>query len=306
MQIIERPTLEFWNDVVTRSSAATFYHTPLWVETLAQSYPEYEAAPRGFVFDDGTRALLPMLCSRHGFLKKKLRYKALGFGSYGGPVHTGTWDAEKSEALFGHFQKKKVSLHIDGNPLWQYELPGYFVRQQADTFALYLNRPLEDIYRGFSEAHRRGIKTAQKKGVSVRRASGRGDYAAYSAMYADTLRRWGDSTIIRFPDAFTLRLLETGADAVTMWLAEVAEKPVAGIIMLYWNSMAHYWRGASLQGYETYHANTLLQWTAMQDARTRGFGLYDFAPSGALQGVEEFKRRFGAEKIVFSRGHLRS
>lgn len=306
MEIIEQPTREFWQEVVSSSSAATFYHTPLWVHTLARSYPEYEAAPRGFVFDDGTRALLPMLCSRHGFLKKKLRYKALGFGSYGGPVHTGTWDAEKSESLFGYFQKKKVSLHLDGNPLWQYALPDYFVREQTDTFVLRLNRPLEDIYKGFSTAHRRGIKTAQKKGVSVRRASGRSDYEAYSALYADTLQRWGDGTIIRFSEALTLRLLETGAEAITLWLAEVAGKPVAGIIMLYWNSMAHYWRGASLQGYETYHANTLLQWTAIQDAHTRGFGLYDFAPSGALQGVEEFKRRFGAEKIVFSRGHLRT
>ncbi len=306
MEIIEQPTREFWDEVVARSSAATFYHTALWVQTLAGAYPEYAAAPRGFVFEDGTRAVLPLLCSRHGFLKKKLRYKALGFGSYGGPAHTGTWDAEKNEALFGYFQKKRVSLHLDGNPLWQHGLTACFVQEQADTSVLRLDRPLEDIYKGFSEAHRRGIKTAQKKGVSVRRAAGPADYAAYCGLYADTLQRWGDSAIIRFPDALTLRLLEKGADAVTLWLAELAGKPVAGIIMLYWNSMAHYWRGASLQGQESLHANTLLQWTAIQDAHSRGFGLYDFAPSGPLQGVEEFKRRFGAEKIVFSRGRLRS
>lgn len=304
MEILENPPRAFWEDVARQSQAATPYHALLWPESLAAEYPDYQVAAIGCVFDDGTRALLPMLRSARGFLKRTVRYKSFGFGSYGGPIYTGSWDEEKAEALFSFFRDRTVSLHLDGNPLWPHGLPRYIKQEQNDTYALRLDRPLEDLYRGFSEAHRRGIKAAQKKGVTVRRGRSADDIEAYNALYADTLTRWGDATIIQFPESLTRRLLAHEGFAA-LWLAEADGRPIAGIIMLYWNRMAHYWRGASLRGFETYHANTLLQWSAIQDAARRGFALYDFAPSGPLAGVEEFKRRFGAEKITFIRGRLK-
>lgn len=306
MDIIENPTPDFWSDIAAHSECATFYHTPAWAKTLAATYPEYHVAPRGFMFDDGTRALMPLLCSQQGVFRKKFRYKSFGFGSYGGPVYTGCWDSVKNEELYRYFTAKRVSLHIDGSPLWPHDLPDYFTKETVSTYALRIDTTADAVWKRFSSGHQRGIKTAQKKGVTVRKASSRADHETYCAIYKDTLERWGDTTIITFPDSLTLSLLAPGNDAVVLWLAEVEDKPVAGIIIFYWNMMAHYWRGASLRGYEDYHANTLLQWTVIQDALAKGYRLYDFAPSGALGGVEEFKRRFGAEKLFFTRGHVRS
>ena len=297
--------MAFWEDVASQSRCATFYHTPLWVKTLAEAYPEFEAASKGFIFEDGTRAIIPLLCSRHGLLKKKLRYKSLGFGSYGGPAHVGTWDAAKNEALYRYFKSKKVSLHIDGNPLWHYELPGYVSGSEVSTYAIRLDKPADDLWKQFSSGHQRGIKAAQKKGVTVRKGSSLKDYEAYCSIYKDTLARWGGKTVIEFPDSLTLKLLEPHCDSVILWLAEIEGRPIAGIIVFYWNTMAHYWRGASLKDYMDYHASTFLQWAAMQDALNKGCTLYDFAPSGSLEGVDEFKRRFGAEKIFFKKGHLK-
>jgi len=246
-----------------------------------------------------------MLISSRGFPVRRRRYKSFGFGSYGGPLYTGQWDDGKADAVFSFFKARKASFHFDGNPLWQHRFPQYVEQQMVDTCVLRLDRPLEDIFRSFSETHRRGIKTAAKRGVTIRRSSDEADIDAYQEMYADTLQRWGDSTIIRFPEALIRAMLRSDPGHVALWIAEVEARPIAGIILLYWNRMAHYWLGASRQGFEAYHAPVLLQWHAIQDAHARSFQLYDFAPSGPLAGVEEFKRRFGAEKISFVRGHFK-
>lgn len=306
LEIIEQPTRTFWQEVAERSPLATLYHAPLWAESLVSVFSHYEIGTVGFTFADGTCAVFPLLRSRHGLFRRRYRYKSFGFGSYGGPIYTGSWDDAKTEAVFSYFQRRRESLHFDGNPLWQHPLPPYLVQQQTETLVLHLDQPLEELFRRFSASHRRGIATAQKKGVTVRRSAGGDDLEAYTALYADTLKRWGDRTIVEFPATLTRQLLETDPEHVVLWLAEVEGTPVAGIIMMYWNKVAHYWRGASRQGYESTHANTLLQWQVIQDAHARQFLLYDFAPSGPLAGVEEFKRRFGAEKIIFTRGHLKS
>lgn len=305
IEVIENPTRSFWSRIAAESPLATPYHAPLWSEALVRTYRKYEIATVGFLFEDGTQALIPMLRSRRGLFARKRRYKSFGFGSYGGPLYTGTWDDVKTDAVFSFFKERKASFHFDGSPLWHHRFPQYVEQQRVDTCVLHLDRTLEDIFRDFSETHRRGIKTAMKKGVAVRRSSAEADIDAYCAMYADTVSRWGDTTIIRFPDALIRTLLRSDPEHVALWIAEVDGRPIAGIIILYWNGMAHYWLGASRQGFEAYHAPVLLQWHAIQDARARSLLLYDFAPSGPLAGVEEFKRRFGAEKISFVRGHLR-
>ncbi|MEI6126542.1 MAG: peptidoglycan bridge formation glycyltransferase FemA/FemB family protein [Pseudomonadota bacterium] len=305
MEIIETPSAEFWEDVVSQGPCATFYHTPLWSKALAETYPELAVSAKGFIFEDGTRAMMPLLCSRHGFFKKKLRYKSLGFGSYGGPAYAGTWDAAKNEALYRYFKSKKASLHVDGNPLWRYDLPDCFSKSDVSTYAIRLDKPEDALWKQFSSGHQRGIKAAKKKGVTVRKASSLRDYEAYCSIYKDTLERWGKKTVIEFPDSLTLKLLEPHHDSVILWLAEIDARPIAGIIIFYCNTMAHYWRGASIKKDMEYHASTFLQWVVMQDALHKGYALYDFAPSGSLEGVDEFKRRFGAEKIFFKKGHLK-
>ncbi|MCX8042834.1 MAG: GNAT family N-acetyltransferase [Desulfobacterota bacterium] len=305
MDVIEQPPRALWEEIAAKSTVATPYHAPFWAESLVSVYRRYAIGTTGFVFEDGTTAIFPMLRSRTGMFSRAVRYKSFGFGSYGGPIYAGTWDEKKTEALFSFFRTHKASIHFDGSPLWHHRFPAYVAQQETDTYVISLNRPLEEIFKKFSETHRRGIKTAEKKGVTVRRSASAADRAAYNTFYNDTLRRWGKKTIIHFPDALINRLLEQESTHVILWIAEVESIPIAGIIMLYWNAMAHYWLGASRQGYEAYHAHTLLQWHAIQDAHARSYQIYDFAPSGPLAGVEEFKRRFGAEKIPFVRGHLK-
>ena len=307
MKVLENPSMEFWEEVVTRCEGATFYHSPLWSKVLAETYSHYTISTKGFVFDDGSKALLPLLGYKRGsFLKKTTRLKSMGFGSYGGLVASGSWSDEKNEQVFTWLQSKSASVYVDGNPFFAQDLPECFSKQQQSTYALRLNKPIEEIWEGFSSGHRKSIKKATRKGVTVRKATSPEDYRAYLGVYEDTLKRWGDKTIITFPRELILRLLEPKQKEVTLWLAVLEDKVIAGVIMFYWNAICFGWLGCSRTDYSSYHPNNLLHWNMIQDALERDFQLYDFGPSGAEQkGVEDFKRHFGAEQFLFTKGKMK-
>jgi len=307
MKVIENPSMEFWEEVVTRCEGATFYHSPLWSKLLAETYSHYKVLAKGFLFDDGSKAFLPLLGYKRGsFFKKTTRLKSMGFGSYGGLVATGNWNEDKNEQVYNWLKSSGASIYIDGNPFYTYDLPTCFSRKQRSTYALRLNTSIDDIWKRFSSGHRKSIKKADRMGVTVRKAVSYNDYRAYLAVYEDTLKRWGEKTIITFPHDMLLRLLQPRHDTVTLWLAILEGKVIAGVIMFYWNVICCGWHGCSLTDFSGYHPNNLLHWHMIQDALGRHYQLYDFGPSGEEQkGVADFKRHFGAEQFLFTRGRVK-
>jgi len=307
MKVLEDPSLEMWEGVASHCEGATFYHSPLWSKALVETYPHYVSSPKGFLFDDGSKALLPLLSfNKRSFLKKKIRYKSMGFGSYGGLVSTGSWSEEKNEQIYNWLKASGASIYIDGNPFSTYDLPACFVREQRSTYALRLDTSIEGIWKGFSSGHRKSIKKASRMGVTVRKATSYDDYRTYLAVYEDTLTRWGEKTIITFPHDLLLQLLEPQYDTVTLWLAILEDKVIAGVIMFYWNAICCGWHGCSLTDFSSYHPNNLLHWYMIQDALERHYQFYDFGPSGEEQkGVADFKRHFGAEQFLFTSGYVR-
>jgi lipid II:glycine glycyltransferase (peptidoglycan interpeptide bridge formation enzyme) len=71
--------------------------------------------------------------------------------------------------------------------------------------------------------------------------------------------------------------------------------------VFYWNRHAVYWHGATYDTYFDYRPNVAVHTEAIRDAVAREYAYYDFNPSGSLEGVIEFKRRFGAEQRPFVR-----
>ena len=307
MKVIENPSLELWEEVVSQCEGATFYHSPLWSKALVETYTHYRISTKAFLFDDGSKAMLPLVGYKRGrFLKKKIRMKSMGKGSYGGLVATGDWNDDKNEQVFSWLKSSGASIYIDGNPFFMYDLPACLSREQLSTYALRLDTSIDGIWKGFSSGHRKSIKKASRMGVTVRKATSDDDYRAYLNVYEDTLKRWGEKTIITFPHDLLLRLLEPQHDTVTLWLAILEGKVIAGVIMFYWNAICCGWHGCSLTDFSSYHPNNLLHWHMIQDALERHYQLYDFGPSGKEQkGVIDFKRHFGAEQFLFTRGRVK-
>jgi len=100
------------------------------------------------------------------------------------------------------------------------------------------------------------------------------------------------------------KYIQKAGGRIYIYMAYVKQECVAGIFVLHWNKRASYLYGGSDIGWKSFMAPHLLQWHAIQYAKTCGMVEYDLmgiarSPQcdGSLQGIRRFKLGFG--------GHIR-
>ncbi len=150
---------------------------------------------------------------------------------------------------------------------------------------------------------RYNIRLAERKGVTVRSGTGQ-DISLFYEMYAETANR--DNFLIR-PEAYYRdvwqRFLAVGQ--AQMLLAFAGETPVAGLFLFLFGRTAWYLYGASTAQARPLMPNHLLQWKAMEWARSAGCTCYDmwgapdvFDPADRMWGVYQFKKGFGGRVML--------
>jgi lipid II:glycine glycyltransferase (peptidoglycan interpeptide bridge formation enzyme) len=172
--------------------------------------------------------------------------------------------------------------------------------QFRNTMHTDLRRTDEELLAGMKQKWRYNIRLAEKRGVTIRRATPE-DMATLYRMYEETGRR--DGFIIReapyYDDAWR------SMHAVGL-LAEHASaaQPLAGLVLFRFAERAWYFYGMSRAEGREHMPNYLLQWAAMRWARDHGCTIYDWwgAPEAlnehdAMWGVYRFKDGFGAQFV---------
>ena len=83
-------------------------------------------------------------------------------------------------------------------------------------------------------------------------------------------------------------------------IADFEGEPVAAIVVFYFAGRAYYLHGMSLEAHREKMPNYLLQWEAMQRAKTHGCSVYDlwgapdeFVETDSMWGVFRFKEGLG-------------
>jgi CelD/BcsL family acetyltransferase involved in cellulose biosynthesis len=300
VRVIERPTVQEWEDVVSRSSYSTFFHTPTWAQIVVGAYPEFRIATKGFILDDGVVAIVPLVATT-----ERNRYfrwcESMFPGGYGGAVAQRVLTPREVCLVYERLPDSRTAyLHVMGNPFSGQELPTSYSRSDQYTHLLNLGDGFEAAFKSFSAKHRYHTRKALQAGLTVDLADTEDEYwVYYHEVYADTLRRWGDATLIRFPYSLFEQIYQHRTEKARLWLARMNGRIVAGSLMFYHQGIAHSWHGAMLQSASRSYPAILLTTEIMRDACARGDRWYDLGPSGGLKGVEEFKERFGAERALF-------
>lgn len=302
MKEIDNVSKEFWDDVVAKSNHATFFHTYTWAKIISDTFPEYSISTKGFVFDDGTKAVLPLLSTRMGLKGFFRSYRSMAPEIYGGIVTNGRLLTDDEICnIFKPLQKiGTTSVFIVGNPFYKYEVPEYYNKESMFTQVLDLRKGFDDIWSGYSKGHKSSTKKAEKMGVEIDLAQGLDDYKAYYIVYEDSLRRWGNEASICYPFTLFHNIFKMNSPNIKLWIARVDGKIIAGALLFYCNKHIAYWHGASLEDYFDYCPNNLLQTKIIQTACDEGYWYYDFNPSGGHEGVVRFKKSFGTERLNFS------
>jgi peptidoglycan pentaglycine glycine transferase (the first glycine) len=186
-----------------------------------------------------------------------------------------------------------------------------FTVQPPRTILVDLAPAEEDILAAMKQKTRYNIRLAARKGVTIRLGAANDVPIFYRLMQVTGQRdRFGTHSLEYFRAAFELFSPDRGA----LLLAEVAEKPVASLIVFAQGSRAYYLFGASSNTHREKMPTYLLQWEAMRWAKAHGCQDYDLwgvpdadeadleaefvnrgKDSSGLWGVYRFKRGFGGQ-----------
>lgn len=296
MQTVEWPDISFWEELSQKSSECTFFHTPLWHRIIVKTFKNYSIATKGFIFEDGNRAVLPLIqTSQTGLLNRKRRLKSSVFNFYGGIIAERKLSEDHQNQIYSYLGSLNASILIVGNPFSEYSPPDFFKRTTDVAYVVPLYRGNEYIFSRLSRGARRGLDKAKRKGVVVRIMNTEEEFPTYLEIYRDTLKRWGTAALYTYPAEFFFNMIKDAGDAVKIWVAEKDGKVIAVLNMVYWNQIASGFHSVFLQDYFDCCPNHILHMEAMNEATKRGFHHYDLGPSAGLHGVEQFKKSFGAE-----------
>jgi lipid II:glycine glycyltransferase (peptidoglycan interpeptide bridge formation enzyme) len=174
--------------------------------------------------------------------------------------------------------------------------------QYRNTMISDLTRDEDDLLSDMKPKWRYNVRLAERKGVQVCDGGPR-DLPTFYAMYVETGKR--DGFLVR-PFSYYQSIWEPflAQGLAHLLLAEVAGKPVAGLVLFCYGPTAWYFYGASTSEARDLMPNHALQWAALRWAKRRGCSRYDWwgAPdelseSDPMWGVYRFKQGFGAQFV---------
>ncbi|KKS98222.1 MAG: Methicillin resistance protein [Candidatus Gottesmanbacteria bacterium GW2011_GWA2_43_14] len=169
------------------------------------------------------------------------------------------------------------------------------------TIIVDLTRSEDAIFKSFSEAKRRAVRRALKNEIKVELSE---DLKAFIAVRKSQFYPMG------FLIAGEMKKLWQNfyPEKADLLLAKTREgKTVAGILLLYHNSLAYYWYAAALPLGKKLFAPSLLVWEAVKRAKKRGAKVLDFegvydgrfpVASESWRGFTKFKEGFSDKKVV--------
>lgn len=171
-------------------------------------------------------------------------------------------------------------------------------RQPANTVLLNLTKSAEDIFASMHQKTRYSIRQAETKNLKI---SWEKNAAVFHTLMKETAAR---DNFNPHPQEYYAKMLACPlVEQITIYLEN---KPLASSIFIGYQKTFTYLHSASSGEHRDAMASYLIQWTAIQHAKNKGFSVYDFwgvAPEGdenhSLSGVTRFKIRFGGERYTF-------
>ena len=189
--------------------------------------------------------------------------------------------------------------------------PAPLTIQPARTIVVDIGPEEDQILRAMKSKTRYNTRLAARKGVTVREAT-EGDLPTFNTLMTTTGER--DAFGVHAPDYYeaAFRLFAPRGWA-RLLIAEVAQEPVAALMVFALASRAWYFYGASANAHREKMPTYLLQWEAIRWAKSRGCTTYDLwgVPDAdeeqleaeftrrqdGLWGVYRFKRGFGGRLL---------
>ena len=104
MEIIDNVQQKLWDDIVLNADGSTYFHTYEWAKIIEQSFSNYSIVTKAFIFDDGVKAILPLMQSKR-FFGFRISYFSMVPGVYGGILSNGKLTLEQVSDIYKSISK---------------------------------------------------------------------------------------------------------------------------------------------------------------------------------------------------------
>lgn len=314
MRVVSPAPRAAWREVLAEDSRALPEHAPEWIDAMTVAGP-YDDASRFYECSDGRRFVLPLV---------RRRGVSIGGGWYGsfppawgiGGLVGRDLDADVVQAVVDDLRGLKAArISLRPDPLqaeaWADVEGGDIVVIPRRAHVIDLAGGADAVRDRFPKSTLRGLRTAEKRGVTVQRDRDGSLLPIYHHLYDTSLARWARHqheplalarwrAARRDPVAKMYRLSERLGDAFRLYVAFVDGQPAAATITLMGNT-AHDTRGAMDREVATKpRANELLQWTTIKAACDAGCTMFHLGESGKSSSLAQYKERFGARPFDYA------
>ena len=312
VQIIKDRRL--WNDFVAASPYCNIMQSYEWGELATGA----EEVMHIGVVDAAGKLCAVMLMEITRVLKQVYFYVPRGpiIDNPDSPAMTVLLNFVKTEARKRHAFLLKLEPGVpDDNREWLVGLKrrGFSLNPNhmnvRNEWMLDIQPDEKTLLANMKEKWRYNIRLATRKGVRVRRGNGPADIDAFYRLYQTTSAR--DLFAINQKSFYESVLRLFGAEGrAALFLAEYEGEPISALVILTLGKWSWYMYGASANEQREKMPNHLLQWTAIQWAKTQGCHYYNFRgipeileEGQEMWGIYLFKRGLGGEALHFLPTH---
>jgi hypothetical protein len=160
-----------------------------------------------------------------------------------------------------------------------------------------LDRPESDLLAGLHRQVRQNLRSAGRRGVTVRLGTDLEDVRTFHELHRSTRKR--KYRLLAQPLALFERIWERfePLDQLVVGLATHDGTVIAGALYLIWNDVIYYKFGASVPEHLVVRPNELLAWESMRLGQELGCRTYDWGVTDLDQpGLLAYKRKYATEE----------
>lgn len=275
-----------WDAFVFSHPDGTIYHQIGWKKLIQQTYNH---TPVYFICKENEKivGVLPLFIIK-SFFKKE--FVSIPYCPYGGVLAINdiiqNQLIDKAVALTKKLNLKYLELREKRDLNY-----GLEKAEKHVTFMMKLSPDSSALWDSFSSSTRRHIRKGEKIEYEIKINK---DINTFYDLYSKHMQNIGTPTLgIKFFKNLA-NILNNSFDIATIYYKN---QPASSILLLYYNNIVVYDRGASSYEYKDLNLNYVLFWKIISDISKRNYAFFDFGRSIPESGTYQFKNGWRPEVI---------
>ena len=187
------------------------------------------------------------------------------------------------------------NVRFDHNDLAKQLDDSGLTRIEGTTHVLRIDRPYDNLFRGFSETARNLVRRAERDGIVVCRATEHLEIDRYYSLYEKMIAGRVNWKFVYkqslFHELFKIR------ECVILLLSKLDGIVIGGGWFIRDGDSLFYWQGAMDYEYKRYSPNYAIVNSAIRYASEERIASFNMGASGAISTLEQFKSIWGTVKL---------